>query len=524
MKNISRLVMVVLVIVLAGAGALLPRVLAQKPAKPADPAAPSKKPAKAEGGELQATVKAVDPAGKSITVFVSGKEKKPAEETTLSLSADVKVLLPAATKDSPKEGKLSELAEGSRVGLRLAADGKSVAVITLFPPTVAGVIKALDPAGKTITVEVRDKKPVEEQTYSLGADVTITLAGARKDSPVPGKAADLAPGAAVVLTLSANRQQVQAIVVQPPTARGTIKKVEAGSITIHLQAKDGSPAEQNFPLAKDVQVFLPADRKDAPAEGKLADLAPGASVVLTLAADRKSVVSIQAERPQLGGVLRAADAGKNTITLAIAVKKDEPPQEQTFPLAKEAVVTMDGKAVRLDELPREALVFLALSADGKTAVAVRVEGGSTRGIVRAADASSITIAGNQGEQTYPLARDASVSIDGKAGLLASVPAEAVASIRLSADGKTAVSILVEGPSIRGKVKGVDADQRTITVTVQVDKNNTEDRSYSLAPDARLATQIYGVPVKLSDLQLEKEVLLQMSADQKVVRRVTLLGE
>lgn len=524
MKKTSRPVMVVLVIVVAGAGALLPRALAQKPPKPVDSAAPSKKPAKAEGNELQATVKAVDSAGKSITVFLAGKEKKPAEETTLSLSADVKVLLPAAAKDSPKEGKLSELSEGSRVGLRLSADGKSVAVITLFPPTVAGVIKALDPAKKSMTVEVRDKKPAEEQTYSLATDVKITLAGGRKDSPVQGKAADLTPGAAVVLTLSANRQQVEAIVVQPPTARGTIKKVEAGSITIQLQAKDANPAEQSYSLANDVQVFLPADRKEASAEGKLADLAPGTSVVLTLAADGKSVVSIQAERPQLHGVLRAADVGKNTITLAIAVKKDEPPQEQTFPLAKEAAVTMDGKAVRLDELPRDALVFLALSADRKTAVAVRAEGGSVRGIVRGADASSITIAGKQGDQSYSLAREATVSIDGKAGPLASVPAEAVASIRLSADGKTAVSVLVEGPSIRGKVKGVDANQHTITLTVQVDKNNTEDRTYPLARDARLATQIYGVPVKLGDLQSEKEVLLQLSADQKVVRRVTLLGE
>src|SRR5262245_14396463 len=88
-----------------------------------------------------------------------------------------------------------------------------------------------------------------------------------------------------------------------PEVRGVLKAVDAGKGTLTVDVGDGrqEPVEKTFTVAKTAEVGLNVGigRRGSFREGKLADLAPGAFVVLQLSADQKTVESVQADGPSV---------------------------------------------------------------------------------------------------------------------------------------------------------------------------------------------------------------------------------
>src|SRR6266849_830399 len=85
---------------------------------------------------------------------------------------------------------------------------------------------------------------------------------------------------------------------------------------------------------------------------------------------------------EVRGVLKAIDAGKNTITLSMTQRRGEPPVEnKTFTLTEDVEVaygtTGRGRAVyregKLAELPAGAVLTLTLSADQKSVESILAE-------------------------------------------------------------------------------------------------------------------------------------------------------
>jgi hypothetical protein len=334
---------------------------------------------------------------------------------------------------------------------------------------VAGAVKAVDVAKNTLTIANADG----ENTYPVAKDAEIWIDGK------PAKLGALPPGPHVYATLTVERKTARHI-----DARGrhfpivAVKAVDAAKHTITFDDDKAPPelAGKTFPVAKDPHIMIDGN------PGQLAGVPPGSVISLYLCVDQKTVCTFDAGGPQFEGVhavvVKAVDPAKNTIT----IDEDKSPPEVagvTFPLAKNAFITVDSKPAKLAEIPPGALVNLTLSVDRKTARVIQAAGpGFQDGLVKAVDAAknSITVAfPRDGEKTFPVARDSDVVIDFKPGKLAGIPAGAVVNLALCADQKTARRIEALGSSVSGMVQAVDAAKRTITV---------EGKTFPVAPDAQ----------------------------------------
>ena len=213
-----------------------------------------------------------------------------------------------------------------------------------------------------------------------------------------------------------------------PSVQGTVQSLDPAkktiTVTVVVDAKNKKTEDQTFAVG-DAKVLLEdlivKDKNRPLPEGKLADLAEGTGVSLQLTPDRKAVVSIRARGPAVQGRIQSADATKNTFTLL--TKSKDGPKEYVVELAKEAKVLIDDGLGDKKTPPKE----------GKFA---------------------------------DLAEGTSVSV------------------QLTVDRKKALGVRVFGPSLHGRLKGYDAGNRTLTVTIKED-GQIVDKSFTLAKQAKI---------------------------------------
>ena len=447
-------------------------------------------------------VRAVDAAQSTITLANKQGEK------TFSVAKDASVSIDG------KPGKLADLPVEAHVTLNLAGDPATALSVQATGPQIPGVVKAIDAARNTITVAHKSG----EKTFAVAKDASVRVDGK------PGKLADLPVEAHVTLKLSVD--QKTALSIEQGNAKkgtagiaavaGVVKAVDAAQNTITVVNKLG---ENTFTVAKDASVSIDGT------PSKLADLPAEAHVTLNFFGDQKTVLSIQVDGPQVVGVVKAIDAAKNTITLA------NKRGEKSFTVAKNALVSIDGKPGKLADLPVEAYATLRLTVDQKTSLSIQAEGPQVSGVVKTVDAekNTITVADKRGEHTFAVARDVKVVTDDKkAGKLADLIGGTLFSARFSAGKKEIIGVLrAEGPSFQGVVKGVDAEKNIITLSIKTKIDGVvgaEDKTFNLTKDTKIVTAINGLPLAVSDLTAEKEVILRLSTDQKATARITLLGQ
>jgi RNA polymerase sigma factor (sigma-70 family) len=522
----------VLALGVAGTGAVVLRpALADKPA--AAPAVKGKpvKPGAEVSTEVSGVVRAVDTAKNTIALI----SKQPGAKT-FEVARDVKVLLDDGRggKLGFEEGRLSDVTEGAGVTLRLSADRKTVVRILVEGAQVRGTLKAVDAAKGTITVAVPvSKLETEDKVFELTKDASVIVSAGKlkvKGGPEQHALADLPAGAHVTLKLSAVRKVVVSVQAEGQDVRGVVKAVDADKKTLTVDVQEGKQAaEKVFAVLPAASIGVDDGKpkgKGKPAEARLSDVPVGAHVTLVLSLDGKGVVSVWAEGATVTGTVKGIDPGKNTLTLSVLRSKTEPVEEKTFDVPRDVSLQIDGKEAKLADVPLESSATFKMGADQKSIAAIYVAGPGAFGEVKAVDAAngSITLASKAGEHTYAVGKEARISIDDKAGTLADVPVGAQVKAQLSADQKAILSLGAGGASIKGTLKGVDADKKKVTVAVLVSKVETEDKTFDVAGDAVVVTEINGVLLRLADLKGDKQVVLQMSADGKTVRHITVLGE
>src|SRR5262249_25807842 len=144
-------------------------------------------------------------------------------------------------------------------------------------------------------------------------------------------------------------------------------------------------------------------------------------------------------------------------------------------------------------------VALGLCVDQKTTRSINAAGPSLSGVVKAVDAekSTVTLADTQwrpgsgkdlpadgGESTFPVAKDASIVIDGKPGKLAGLPLGTQVTLSMGLDRKTARGISAEGlQPPGGLVKAVDAEKGTITLDDDKAPPDLAGKTFPVARDA-----------------------------------------
>jgi RNA polymerase sigma factor (sigma-70 family) len=532
--QIATAVLLVVGLIGTGAGLLSRQALADKPAPEAVQKAPGQDSPQTTV-EVSGRVQAADAAKHTLTLHFS---KQFFGAQTFAVAREVKVLLDDGTGDRLgfQDGTLADLTEGAAVTLRLSTDRKEVVRIWVEGPTVQGVVKAVDADGQTLTAAVVETKgqPAVDRTFTVAKHARLSLEdGKVKDKSKhmpPAGLADLPRGAVVFLRLAADRKTVGSIRAEGPTVQGVVKAVDVAKHTVTVTvttAKDAPEEDKTFAVAPEALVFIDdgkAKDKSKPQTHRLADLPVGAMVTLRQSLDQKAVVAIHAEGATVHGSVTQVDAAKHTITVASKGEADK-----TYAVAEDAAVYIDDKPEgrKLGDVPVEAAVTLKLSADQKSVREIRVSGPTVHGVVSGqAGTDTLTIRTKLGEQTLSLARDVRVVIEGtRAGKLTELVDGTVVALRLSADKTAVLAMDAEGPSFQGIVKTVDADKQTITLTIGGKGGvGGEDRTFPLTRDTKVVTAIYGVALKLTDVQADKEVVVRLTLDQKAAGRITVLGQ
>lgn len=214
----------------------------------------------------------------------------------------------------------------------------------------------------------------------------------------------------------------------------------------------------------------------------------------------------------VSGIVKNVDTEQKTVTVTHSGGVN------TFNVAKGAKIEIDGKPGDLSKLPAGASVNLRQFVDAKTTSNILAEGRWFWGTVKAIDAEKSTLSfGDKAQdgaagKTFNVPKDLFISIDGKGGKLAGIPAGASVNLQLLADQTTVRSLSAEGGQVSGIAKAVDAQKSTITIN---------DVTYPVAQDAHIG--IDHQPGKLGGVPPGANVTIHLRVDQKTVLRISAAG-
>ncbi len=320
---------------------------------------------------------------------------------------------------------------------------------------------------------------------------------------------------------------------------GLIKAVDLKVGTLTVQSlRDGDREDVTFSLgAKNLKVESTFGQAL-----KLTDLTPGLRVHLQL--KEMDVMSVQVENPQVPAFLTKIDAEKR-----IVYGRAERMNAQ-YEVAADAKLTINGRAVKLAEVPLEERVFLTLTFDRKTVLAMnakkvagerpgvekpreelpqdrRVERpvdrpGFVQGTIVDIDAAKNTVnvlVGRPEEQsieTVALAKGAKVHVQFAERSVAEIslaqltkPLQAM--IQLSDDKKSASSLIVLAPTLRGGVKSIDVAAKKITLVSE----GRQEKTLDIDADAVIRVQARDA-AKLADVTAGMNVIIGLSLDRQRV--------
>jgi RNA polymerase sigma factor (sigma-70 family) len=318
-----------------------------------------------------------------------------------------------------------------------------------------------------------------------------------------------------------------------PTVNATVKAVDAGKHTLTATVGNKKEVQEKaYELAKDVRVTLNDGRTkgDKGKEGSLADLTPGLAVELRLAPGGKAVSAVTVRPWTLHAGVMSVDAAKRTII--VTTKSEDGPVEKTYTLVEGAKVLLnDGltkgskdQEGKLGDLTGGTPVQVRVSAvDPKTVLEVRPQGQVYFGELKGIDAakSQITIAvkedGQLVDKQMTLLKEARVLFsDGltkeEMRKLTDLTEGTPVQVRMSVvDPKMVLEVRPEGQTYFGELKGIDADNNKITITVKED-GQWVDKELTLVKGARVSidSDKGNREVKLEDLKAPSPVVVRLS--------------
>jgi RNA polymerase sigma factor (sigma-70 family) len=230
--------------------------------------------------------------------------------------------------------------------------------------------------------------------------------------------------------------------------------------------------------------------------------------------------------------VKAVDAGKHTLTAVSGNKKEQ--QEKTYELPRDVRVILNdgltkgdkGKEGSLADVTPGRPAELKLAPGGKAIAAITLRPWHRQASVTKVDADKRTVTVSTKtedgavETTYALAKGARVLLNDELtkggkdqeGKLTDVGEGTVVAVLVSAvDPKTVLELRPTGRTLRGELKGVDAGNGSITVTVK-EEGGPVDRTFTLVKDARLTieTDKGGREAKLPDLPSGSPAVVRLS--------------
>jgi len=306
---------------------------------------------------------------------------------------------------------------------------------------------------------------------------------------------------------------------------GRLVKYDAEAGTLSIAGKENQGVV-TFAVAKDVN--FESDRKDA----KLSDLGQNETVYLTLSDDKTTVMAVRVSALE-GKAIRMWLSDVDPVKMTATFKGEK--ANQSMDLAKDVVVTIDGKPAKLEDVKandRGVMTYLTLDGDRKISIlkigAVRdgddgegaprerrpdfngrvAEYDSTKGVLK--------MAGGDGDQTrtFNIDKDTKVMVDGKLANLADIATNTYAAVILSDDRTTVVLLRVDNKPDRRIIQSVDSAKYTIQF-------RAEGRELIFPVVKDVVVTIDGKVSVLGDIQPDSPATVNMSADRKKVMAITI---
>jgi RNA polymerase sigma factor (sigma-70 family) len=309
----------------------------------------------------------------------------------------------------------------------------------------------------------------------------------------------------------------------PTQIQGVAKAVDAEKGTIVVVHREG---EDTYAVTPDVRIEIDG------APGELSGVPAGANVHLTRFVDAKTVGNVQAGgRAYFGNLVRAVDVQKRTVTIR------DRDGDSTFAVAENALIWIDGKAAKLDEIPVGSFVNLGLAADQHTVRHLGADGpclgGCGGSLVSAVNVQERTItfdkkaAPDVADKTFTVAPDAHITINGnRAGTLEDVPVGCYVGLLLRVDRKTVGRVAAQGPSNLcdpggSALKAIDPEKGTVTFDDSAG-GEVAGRTFTLAKDVNIIVD--GKSGKLSALTPGTLVDIRLWVDGQTIGQISTCGQ
>jgi RNA polymerase sigma factor (sigma-70 family) len=322
-------------------------------------------------------------------------------------------------------------------------------------------------------------------------------------------------------------------------AFGLVKAIDlkVGTLTIS-SLRDGDRDDATFNLgAKDLKVSTTFGESM-----KITEVTAGMRVHLQL--KELDVMAIHVENPVVPAFFNSVDAEKRVVEARAERKIAQ------YAVAKDAKITIAGKVLKLAEVPLDERVFITLSLDKKTILAMHANkaGGerpkgdrpmeerppvrvpTVNATIIDIDASKDTVSvltGRDGEQkigTLSIPKDMKIKVQFEGTSVQDValaqltkPLQAI--VVRSDDGKTVSALTVLAPTARGTIKSIDAAGKKVTLT----EADRAEKTYELADTVHVRSQLREAPGKLTDVTLGMNVILGLSLDRTRVIAIVPQG-
>jgi RNA polymerase sigma factor (sigma-70 family) len=343
--------------------------------------------------------------------------------------------------------------------------------------------------------------------------------------PAAGFVALLAPNALCAAVPPALTESVSACAAVGAAVPATVRTLsnEVLAAMSWLEVKTLCAGLVAFALAGGGMFALTADDKkpaQPPAGDKPVKPAEKPGEKPTGKPDGEKPAKPDGEKParvlKLSGKVGGIDVKENTITLA--VRGDSGVVERYYPLAANAKITVDGKEAKLADVPKNATATGLASATKEGQLPqiteLRVTGEIVTGVVKAADASSVTLAGGEGaDKVFKTNAETQVTLNGKPAKTTDLKVGDKATVILTSNGATALSVLAgakrgepekpgekpvrpEARAFAGKIASVDAATRTLLLASKGEGGR--ELPVKLTADAKIT--IDGKAAKLDDLK------------------------